>query len=699
MTPRPISRKEIMKNHRFQSLLPAILWFFLSLSVISGTALAQDEGNPDPSHPKISVAQDMGNAMKREAGKLKDEFTEKTISLFHRKPLGWDFDTIEFLYFYFLSVPQQIPAFTAQLIERSRLLGFVGSVIMLLFLSAVLYSIIGRSWVLRWAVKRLGPLGSQIPENYFPYYISALKIVVSALIPIVLLGFYYLTNALLRYDAPWFALIGRLLGLWAVSTLVVNFLKEALTGGLYKRTERYGKTLFLYSRLLVAYVFCGISIFWVAEVFAIRPDVLALLRFIIAVSIMVVCLLFLLSKKAFLSLLPDLPEGNYNRLTRFLQKYYYPLLFVSFLAGLLWCAGYREVGRIILTKIWFTVSAFMVTMLLYHTISKKVKKWSQSLDAKDETAWILVNAINSLLRYAVIVASATIILSLLGLLTPLQRLMSFPIFQLGTSAVTVWIIIKALLILFAFIYASRFLQSYFDYKVYPMLGVDPGLGYAINTLFKYLSLAVGILISLKFVGIDLRFLLVFAGAAGIGIGLGLQNMAANIVSGFTIIFGGKIRKGDWIEVSSTMGVVTDIFLTSTKVTTRDNIEYLIPNSEILSSVMINYSLSSPLIRIDLPVGVSYNASPRQVEQIMLTAAEKEPLVSKERAPAVRFMEYGDNSINFALLVWINVREVPRRRVRSELYFAIFEELDKNGIEIPFPQRDIHIRSNIGLDPA
>jgi len=99
-----------------------------------------------------------------------------------------------------------------------------------------------------------------------------------------------------------------------------------------------------------------------------------------------------------------------------------------------------------------------------------------------------------------------------------------------------------------------------------------------------------------------------------------------------------------------------------------------------------------MIRIELPVGVSYNSDPEQVRKILQEVAEKEPLVSKKNAPEVRFVEYGDNSINFELLIWIDVRRTPRRKVRSALYFAIFNEFKKAGIEIPFPQRDVHIRS-------
>ncbi len=131
---------------------------------------------------------------------------------------------------------------------------------------------------------------------------------------------------------------------------------------------------------------------------------------------------------------------------------------------------------------------------------------------------------------------------------------------------------------------------------------------------------------------------------------------------------------------------------ATKVRTRDNIEYLIPNSDLISGIVVNYSLSSPTIRVELPVGVSYNADPAEVEKILLDVAGKEPLVSDYQKPAVRFVEFADSSLNFELLFWIDIREVPRRKVRSALYFAVFQEFKKAGIEIPFPQRDIHLRN-------
>jgi small-conductance mechanosensitive channel len=506
-------------------------------------------------------------------------------------------------------------------------------------------------------------------------------VVVSALIPLLLLTVFALIIAMIDYSAVWFQLIGRLLGFWAVGALLLRLLKESLTRDLFKVTAQHGRTIYRWARLALLYTIFGAAIYWTAEVFEIREDVLALLRFAISVSVTIVLFILHLNKKAFISFLPQLPIRSYMQFRRFLERYYFPLLFLSFLAALLWCVGYRALGQLVLTKIWFTGAAFVLIMLLYHTLRQFLNNWFQRLDHTDENARMFVNTLRSILNYATIAAILIIGLNMFGLLNP-------------HTTVTFWLIVIAILILLAIIAVSRLAQSYFDYKVYPSFGIDPGLGYALNTVFKFVALGIGFLIALNILGINLRFFLVFAGAIGIGVGLGLQNMAANVISGFTIIFGGKIRKGDWIEVGSMLGEVTDIYLRATKVRTRDNIEYLVPNSNIISNTMVNYSLSSPLIRIELPVGVSYKADPRQVENILLAAAENEPLVDKTHIPAVRFVEYADNSINFELLIWINVRKTPRRKVRSNLYFVIFEELAKAGIEIPFPQRDIHIRSKV-----
>jgi len=673
-----------------------LILLFASLLTVVSYALAQDKTQETvkKDKPSIALSDKMDDVFILEAAKVKEEFQQNVRSLFERHPLGWDLNTLTYLYRLALSLPGKIPVLTRFVIEQSQVLGVIGSILVFVFIAAVLYSLLGQRRVMARVEKRVEPLSKFIPEATYPFVMSGIKVVVSALIPLLLLGVFALISAMIDYSAVWFQLIGRLLGFWAVGALLLRLLKESLTRDLFKVTAQHGRSIYRWARLALLYAIFGVTAYWTAEVFEIRDDVLALLRFAIAVSVTVVLLILHLNKKAFVSFLPQLPIRSYVKFRRFLERYYFPLLLVSFLAALLWCVGYRALGQLVLIKIWFTAAAFVLVTLLYHTLQRFLNTWFQRLDHTDENARMFVGTLRSILKYATIAAVLIIGLNMLGLLNPLQRIMSFPIFQLGETTVTFWLIVMAILSLLAIFAVSRLAQSYFDYKVYPSFGIDPGLGYALNTILKFIAFGIGFLIALNILGINLRFFLVFAGAIGIGVGLGLQNMAANVISGFAIIFGGKIRKGDWIEVASVLGEVTDIYLRATKVRTRDNIEYLVPNSSIISNTMVNYSLSSPLIRIELPVGVSYRADPRQVEKILLAAAENEPLVDKTRMPAVRFVEYGDNSINFELLVWINVRKTPRRQVRSSLYFVIFEEFAKAGIEIPFPQRDIHIRSKV-----
>lgn len=677
-------------------ILVLLFAIFLTAVPCSGAADKTDTAEKK-NRPSIAISEEMDDVMIREATKVKEEFQQKVRSLFDRQPLGWGWNTIIYLYHLLLLLPGKIPVFTRFVIEQGRVLGVIGSILILVFIAAVLYSLIGQRRVMSWVEDRVKPLSSFIPEATYPFVMSGIKVVVSAMIPLLLLGAFALISAMTDYSEAWFQLIGRLLGFWAVGALLLRLLKESLTRNLFKVTAQSGQTIHRWARLALLYAIFGMAAYWTAEVFEKREDVLALLRFAISVSITIVLLILHLNKKAFISFLPELPIRSYVQFRGFLERYYFPLLFLSFLAALLWSFGYQALGRLVLIKIWFTSAAFVLIMLLYNTLERFLKTWFQRLDCTDENARMFVSTLRSILKYATVAATLIIVLNMLGLLNPLQRIMSFPIFRLGDTTVTFWLIVMAILILLAIVYVSRLIQSYFDYKLYPSFGVDPDLGYALNTIFKYIALGIGFLVALNILGINLRFFLVFAGAIGIGVGLGLQNMAANVISGFSIIFGGKIRKGDWIEVGSMLGEVTDIYLRATKVRTRDNIEYLVPNSNIISNMMVNNSLSSPLIRIDLPVGISYSADPRQVEKILLAAAENEPLVDKTHMPAVRFVEYADNSINFELLVWINVRKTPRRKVRSNLYFVIFEELAKAGIEIPFPQRDVHIRSQV--DPA
>jgi len=684
-------------TRRILCVLSVVLLVLSCVPALSGPLPTPEEtADKETKKPAFGFAEDMERLMLEEIDRVGEQLEAEARSLFERTPLGFDFSTIDRLQRWGVSLPVKLPSLILHVREQSRLLGFVGSLIMLAFLVAIIYSLIGQDKVLRRLEETVAPLRNQIPEFAYPYFLSGLKVVVASLIPLLLYASYGLVSAATAYPASWFRLIGSLLKLWVLAALIINLLRESLTRDLFPIPSSHGKSIFRVARLIVLYIIGCVAVLWGAEAFQIPEDFLALLKFLISLSIVFVSLLFLLKKKALLELLPDLPYNSYEVFVRGLDRFYFPAIFLTFLTGLLWCVGFHALCTAIWTKTWAVAGSFLLIMVTYHLLQGWLGKWMEKKGATDPKVQPLYRAIRTLLLYATVTTILAVTLDLLGLLVYIQRVLSFPLALVGESQLSIWTLIKAILIILGFLFASRLLRAFLDYKIYPSIGFDEGLAYAINMFLNYFFLIVGCLFAMRAVGLDLRVLLIFAGALGIGIGLGLQNTAANLISGFSIVFGQRIRKGDWIQVEDTVGCVEEVSLRCTKVRTRDNIEYLVPNADLTSKMIVNYSLADPQIRLHVPVGVSYSASPREVEQILLRAAEENPLVSKKPAPEVRFSEYGDNSLNFELFAWMDIRECARDKVKSTLYFAIFDGLDAANIEIPFPQRDIHIRSGLHL---
>ncbi len=179
---------------------------------------------------------------------------------------------------------------------------------------------------------------------------------------------------------------------------------------------------------------------------------------------------------------------------------------------------------------------------------------------------------------------------------------------------------------------------------------------------------------------------------GIGIGFGLQNITNNFVSGLIILFERPIKVGDRIEVGNVAGDVVNISARATTVVTNDNIAIIVPNSEFTSSTVINWSYTDRDVRFNIPVGVSYSSDPEVVGKLLLEVAHDHAGVLKEPKPDVLFEEFGESSLNFVLRVWTRDYTTRPGVFKSELNYRISKKFKEHGIEIPFPQRDIHIRS-------
>jgi small-conductance mechanosensitive channel len=254
-----------------------------------------------------------------------------------------------------------------------------------------------------------------------------------------------------------------------------------------------------------------------------------------------------------------------------------------------------------------------------------------------------------------------------------------------------------LAIIFAVLF-SRYLRRFIERRMAHHKHLDPGVQFTILRLVHYFVIAVGAIVALRIaISADFTSLAVAFTALSIGIGFGLQFIAGDIASGFIILFERPVRVGDFVTIPGpdgklTEGMVRSINLRTTVVMTNNNIASIVPNSKIVNQNFLNWTHNRERrVRLDVAVGVSYEADPDHVTRTLLRAAGGVQFVLEEPKPTVQFMDFGDSSLNFRLLVW---SDKPRRHlvIKSALRYNIFRLLKEEGIEIPNPQRDIHIRS-------
>ncbi|HWQ03331.1 MAG TPA: mechanosensitive ion channel domain-containing protein [Candidatus Nitrosotenuis sp.] len=270
--------------------------------------------------------------------------------------------------------------------------------------------------------------------------------------------------------------------------------------------------------------------------------------------------------------------------------------------------------------------------------------------------------------------------------------MEIPIFKIGESHLTLGSFLYLLFLLLVLFWVASKLRRLLEHKVLARSRMDASTRLATATVFQYTLVVLGLFVILQTAGIDLTTLNILAGAVGIGVGFGLQNIANNFISGLIILFERPIKIGDRIVVGDIEGDVVSIAARSTTVLTNDNIAIIVPNSKFITEEVINWSHNDARIRFRIPLSVAYGSDARQVERLLLEVAAENKDVLADPAPGVRLVEFGDNGLHFELRAWTTALLHRRGLLVSALNFAIYDKLRAHGIEIPFPQRDIHIRS-------
>jgi len=265
-------------------------------------------------------------------------------------------------------------------------------------------------------------------------------------------------------------------------------------------------------------------------------------------------------------------------------------------------------------------------------------------------------------------------------------------FHLGSVPITPIFLFKAFVYFLLLGYGVRKIRRIVMERILSRTSLDIGQQYAFAQIAGYGIFIFGLMIGLQWTGANLSSLVILGGAVGIGVGFGMQNIANNFISGLILLFERPIRVGDRVEVGDTNGDIVRIAARSTWVRTNDNVVIIIPNSEFINSHVTNWTANDRQVRFPVPLGVSYGSDPEVVRSVLERVAHSHPDVLSDPPPEVIFTGFGDSSLDFELRVWTITRVQWPKILRSEIYFMIFKAFKENGIEIPFPQRDLHLRS-------
>ncbi|NBB80799.1 MAG: mechanosensitive ion channel [Verrucomicrobia bacterium] len=313
--------------------------------------------------------------------------------------------------------------------------------------------------------------------------------------------------------------------------------------------------------------------------------------------------------------------------------------------------------------------------------------------------WILIGLFTSLLRERFWARSLAFVLFIIsglhaiayaeGSIEAIQRIE----FTVGTVTVSAWGLAAGLLAFALTLWISLGVAHLIEKQVQSQRRLSPSLKVLIIKVVRILLLIVAAMIALSSMGVNLASLTVLGGAIGLGLGFGLQKVVSNFVSGVLLLLDRSIKPGDVIEIDGTYGWINNLRARYASVITRDGTEHLIPNEDLITQRVINWSFTDELVRIKLPVGVSYKADPHECIRLVLEAVESHERVLKDPAPNCLLTGFGDSSVNLELRFWLGDPSNGIGNVKSHLLLAIWDTLKEHTIEIPFPQRDLHLRSS------
>lgn len=319
--------------------------------------------------------------------------------------------------------------------------------------------------------------------------------------------------------------------------------------------------------------------------------------------------------------------------------------------------------------------------------------------------WVLIRLSSRLVRDERLARSIAIVawlvaaLNIAGLIGPVLNLLDGMAVPVGNFRLSVLLVLKGTITLLVLIWIANTLARLAEHRLRGFRTIDPAMQVLAAKLVRLILLTLAVVLTIGSIGVDLTALAVFSGAIGVGVGFGLQKVVSNLVSGVILLLDRSIKPGDVIEIDGTYGTVSTLNARYAAVLTRDGKEYLIPNEDLITQRVTNWSYSNDLIRLHVKVGISYQSDPHEAIRLALDAARDVPRVLKEPAPNCLLMNFGDSTIDLELRFWIHDPVNGTANVRSAVMLNVWDLYRQHGIELPNPQRDITLRNADALARA
>ena len=327
------------------------------------------------------------------------------------------------------------------------------------------------------------------------------------------------------------------------------------------------------------------------------------------------------------------------------------------------------------------------------------------------TAWLVINAVSHLSRSRTIgrafalVAWAYVAAVVLGVADVATDILDAG-FEIGTFRLSLLSVLQVVFLLGGLLWLSAVVGNFLDRRIQKIEDITPSLRVLIGKIVRIALIVVAAMIALSGMGIDLTALTIFSGAVGVGIGFGLQKVVSNFISGIIILMDHSIKPGDTVTLGETFGWIRELRARFVSVITRDGREFLIPNEDFITTEVVNWSFSDKFVRLDVTFGVAFDSDPHEVERIAIEATSSvdrvedrppPPGKTQPRPPVCWFTGFGESSLDFKLRFWISDPQEGTTNIRGKVLLAVWDAFKENGIEIPYPHREIIMRSPVPAD--